>query len=779
MINSPRKQQDGISLIEVLIAVVILSFGMLALASLQAQLFRAGAEAKARAAATTFAQGRIEALRTFRSLDAGPGNYESIATGTFGGNADPDFTVGGVTYHGCIQVRRYRFDKDEGALGEFEGPSDVLDPFLVNQATGAISCTDKGDPNTGVAVSARVPEFKEITASVGWFDQNGDFKQVQLTDSIAAISPDDALELAKTPPEGTRGPVFEIDAATLNNTPGIVPIATGDKRTAASTNPTPTQFVDSLSSLTTFEVMNFVGTDNPDILKITRNIDVSAVSCVCRDDGAKKTSDTLPSYEPTVWNGKRMGYEVPQRRPDGKPVGTYIGSNSDAGITTICTVCCRDHHDSPTKRAGVDPNLRVDPYRTPALDGSHQHYGFVKQGAGYLIDIQNGLLPVGSTTSYEYIEACKVVEVDGRLRVGVDARQNDITIAAMNPTQDGYDQSNFVDRYSAFVKAYAEQAVTNRPATYPQAPTYLPAPDSTIAAAYPDVLQPPSLDYAVSTRDRKLLAYGLYIDYLSPDTLEAYSCAVAKNDSGDCKGYGTRDPLEFLPFFAINLASLGTWNSENDSIANINGATYNPQGRLATQGGLAVWGTGSSENPVRGTEKINISNSGLTTTLPVDLDDRDTALATDGIDFLKRAGDVLQPPKSLVVKVAKSSTVTLQKIGVFSPASIPCDYAPNTASSACTVPAAETETRLRLTNFTTAEKVQGITVIHDREVCRPNDSRLDSRIIGFVKVNDGTIDEYVDIVIQGMNTGDHSLVIEVLDAGNACNKSLISLTPST
>lgn len=778
MTISPGKQQSGISLIEVLIAVVILSFGMLALASLQAQLFRAGAEAKARAAATTFAQGRIETLRTFRSLDDGPGNYESIATGTFGGNADPDFTVAGVTYYGCIQVRRYRFDKDEGALGEFEGPDVDLDPFFVNQATGAISCTDQGDPNAGVAVSARVPEFKEITASVGWFDQNGDFKQVQLTDSIAAISPDDALELAKTPPEGTRGPVFEIDAATLTNTPGIVPIATGDNRTSASTNPTPTQFVDSLSSLTTFEVMNFVGTDNPDILQITRNIDVSAVSCVCRDDSTKKTSDTLPSYEPTVWNGKRMGYEVPQRRPNGQPVGTYIGSNADAGITTICTVCCRDHHDSKTKADGVDPNLRVDPYRTLALDGSHQHYGFVKQGSGYLIN--DGLLPVGSTTSYEYVEACKVIEVDGRLRVGVDARQNDITIAPMNPAQDGYQQSDFVDRYSAFVKAYTEQAVANRPADYPKAPTFLPAPDSTITAAYQDVLQPAALDYAASTSDRKLLAYGLYIDYLSPDTLEAYACAVARNDSGDCKGYGTRDPLEFLPFFAINLASLGTWTSGNDSIVNINGAIYNPQGRLATQGGLAVWGQGSSETAIAGSERINVSNSGLTATLPIDLDDLDAAShVTDSIDFLKRAGDVLQPPKSLVVKVAKSSTVTLQKIGVFSPPGTPCDYAPNTASSTCTVPAAQTETRLRLSNFTTAEKVQGSTVIHDREVCRPNDSRLDSRIISFVKVNDGTIDEYVDIVIRDMNTGDHELIIEVLDAGNACNKSLISLTPST
>lgn len=770
MIKSSRNKQSGISLIEVLIAVVILSFGMLALTSLQAQLLRAGAEAKARAVATAFAQGQLESLRTFRSLTSGAGNYSSISTGSFGGVADPIYQVAGVRYYGCTQVRRFRMDPDTKM---FSGPAEAA-PFSVAQATGAINCPDPGDPNAAEAVLSTIPEFKEVTTNIGWHDATGEFKSIQLTDSIAAIAPDDALQLAKPPPEPTQGPTFEIDKSSLTSTPGIVPIATGANKTAASTNPTPTQFVDSLSSLTSFDVMSFVGTDaNPDILKITRSTSVKAVSCVCSRDGTK-TSDTLVSYEPTTWNGKRMNYELPKQRPNGQWVGKFQGSNSDAGISTICTVCCRDHHDSATKIEGVDPKLRVDPYRALQPDGSHQHYGYKKQGSGYVI--AGGLLPVGPETSNEYVEACKIIEVGGRLRLAVDARQNNMLIAPMDAAQSGFEQSNFIDRYSDFVKTYTAQAVSNRPATYPS--EALPAPDAAILASYADILQPPALNYATSTADRRLLSFGLYIDYLTPETLEAYNCAVAKNDTGDCKGFGTRDPLEFLPFFAINLASLGSWTSARDDIVNIDGAIYNPQGRLQKEGGFAFWGIGDRDTPVPGSENINISNSGLTATLPIDLDDiAATSFVTDSIDFVKKAGVDTSRPKLLTVQVSASSTITLQKIGVFSPVTVPCDYSPSKASSTCSVPANETLTTVRLSNFTTEEKVQGSTVIHDRAICLPNDGRIVAASV--VLSNNGTINETLEFQVVNMNTTDHVLVIAIRDAGTSCDQGFtVSLTPS-
>lgn len=765
MSSSPYVKQSGFSLIEALIAVVILSFGMLALASLQANLFRAGAEVKARALATALAQGQIEDLRTYRSLvdvDPAKDDYQSIATGAFGAG-DPDFTVAGVTYQGCIQVRRFRFDR---ADGRFEGPGN-LPAFTVG------NCADAGDPNGGVGVSGSVPEFKEVTASVGWTDQTGEWKVVQLKDTIAAISPDDALQLAKEPPEPTRGPEFRVAANSIGASAGMVPIAIGSDRTAASTNPTPTQYVDSLSSVTSFDVLTFSGSDDPDALQVRRRVAVSAVSCVCQNDGGV-SSATTPAYEPTVWNGKLLSYMPASLKPDSVPIGTYNGSNSDSGVTTICTICCRDHNDSNKKRDGVDTNLRFDPYRSLLADGSHQHYGFKKKGQGYVLD---PLLPLGAETNNEYVEACRVIRVGGRLHVAVDGHQNNMMVTALNPAQDGFQQTNFIERYSGFVQDYAEEAVTSRPAGYPAAPTKLSGPSDGLKTAYQDILEPSALDYASSSTDRKLLAFGLYIDYLSPETIQAFQCAVAGNDNGDCKGLGTRDPLEYIPFYAVNLASLGKWETTpHEEIVNIDGATYNNQGRLATQGGLAKWGSGSSQDPVPGKEEINISNSGLTATVPIDLDDASTtSFVTDTINFLKAAGVPTNTPKSLIVKVAESSTITLQKIGVSSPAgTTPCDYSAKDASSTCTVKASDTSTTVRFSNYTTSQKVQGNTVIYDRKICLPNDVRISSAVV----YNNGTINEYLDLVVNNMNTTDHTLVIEIQNAAVSCDQAAVTLTPA-
>ena len=57
----------GFSLIEVLVAVVILSVGLLALAALQINIVRSSADAKSRSTALSLAQEKLEQAREFRS----------------------------------------------------------------------------------------------------------------------------------------------------------------------------------------------------------------------------------------------------------------------------------------------------------------------------------------------------------------------------------------------------------------------------------------------------------------------------------------------------------------------------------------------------------------------------------------------------------------------------------------------------------------------------------------------------------------------------------------
>jgi Tfp pilus assembly protein PilV len=73
--------QRGVSLLEALVALVVMSFGMLALAAMQLSLSRAADVAKQRSEAVRIAQERIELARSFTSLAAGAGvDWTSLQT---------------------------------------------------------------------------------------------------------------------------------------------------------------------------------------------------------------------------------------------------------------------------------------------------------------------------------------------------------------------------------------------------------------------------------------------------------------------------------------------------------------------------------------------------------------------------------------------------------------------------------------------------------------------------------------------------------------------------
>jgi type IV pilus modification protein PilV len=76
--HSREHSQAGFSLIEALIAMLVLAFGMLAIASFQTTLSRNSDIAKQRAEATRLAQERIEELRSFASF----AGYAALAAGS-------------------------------------------------------------------------------------------------------------------------------------------------------------------------------------------------------------------------------------------------------------------------------------------------------------------------------------------------------------------------------------------------------------------------------------------------------------------------------------------------------------------------------------------------------------------------------------------------------------------------------------------------------------------------------------------------------------------------
>ncbi|MCL4790483.1 MAG: type IV pilus modification protein PilV [Gammaproteobacteria bacterium] len=130
----PGRHQSGLSLIEVLITVVLVSIGLLGLAGLQLTSVQNSNSSNERFMATTLAQDILERMRANRNRAIGPGRVYNLAMG-----ADPG--VGGVEGDDLDAW----IDAIEAALPSGEGAIQVDDDSI---ATITLQWTDASNKNT-------------------------------------------------------------------------------------------------------------------------------------------------------------------------------------------------------------------------------------------------------------------------------------------------------------------------------------------------------------------------------------------------------------------------------------------------------------------------------------------------------------------------------------------------------------------------------------------------------------------------------------------------------
>jgi hypothetical protein len=583
------------------------------------------------------------------------------------------------------------------------------------------------------------------------------------------VAPADSIQVVKTPNKTMGGPQVWIVPPNKDN-PQVVPIAVGDDKSAASTNPKPEQFVEDLSAATRFSVQLFTGSSSGDEVRLNRKLDVAAVSCLCSRTGSEVSTSSQPAYTPAVWNGKQQAYVEPQPAPSGTKIGTAVTTNSD--ITPMCTVCCRDHREQNRT------NPRQDPYRALATgESADEHWGYRKQGANnYLIGeplVQWGTST--SATSGEYLEACQLVRVNGRMRVAVDASKVDLQVAPLSDDMKTYRDPSFITDYAAYVKQLVKDGMASLPAGYASPTARFPGASSALAASYSSMTDPAVIDLtsaAVGSK-RKLVAFGLYLDYLSPDTRAAYACALSKSTASECAGLGSLDPLEVLPFYAVNVANLGTWTSSRAGALTVADAQYK-QGLLVDDGGIVTveagtFGTSATatESNILVTLQINRSNSGLAGTLPIDPDDATAENVLQDLQKFRRLGSSGGPVvvrNTLFVKLSSTSTLSIKSLTVTSPAGVTiCQQVSGSdPTKECRFDAPATALTVAITGYTTSAKVKGSTVITNRKVCVP--STMSRTVTG-----DGTTSDTTNISLPQLDAGNpYTLTVDIVDESAAC-----------
>lgn len=729
----------GFSLLEVMIAVILLSFGLLALATLQASLFRAGAESKARANAVAVAQQVIENAHTYAYVTGAPAGdtYLALASASL-----DKVRLGGIDFEVSRTVTRYIFDPAKGAFQE-QPPS--------------------------VGYNAGLPEFKQVDVSVSWTGDAGSAKTVTLTDTVSAIAPADTTQVLKPPGTGPKGPIVLIEPPGKDN-PTVVPIAIGTDQSAASSNPKPQQFIQDISAATTFNVLTFTGAASANNVLLNRKLDVAAVSCVCSREDSPVSTTSTPAFKPAVWNGRRLAYDEPERVAPGTPIATAVVSASTSDIETLCTVCCRDHHEVAAR------NLpRPDPWR-PVPAAGEEHYGYKRRGSAYETDT---LLPLGTDTDNRYVDACQLVRVDGIMRIITDADQAHLAVTPLSVDKKGYADAAFVEKYSGFVTGAVSSGVSAVTGTlkdaYPGPEGRFPRQPITKGEVAVDFGTLAFNDPAIP---RGLVAFGLYVDYLSPDTLKAYKCALDKNNAGDCIGLGSRNALETIPFYAVNVANLGSWASEYQGTVAVENATYNAQGLLSTDGGtLLPVAARFRPDPFDISLEIGVSNSGLTATLPVDPDDKlDFNFSTDR-QVVSRTGTATSKLNNLSIATNVTSTLTLSAVDTRLAGGNQCPYANKTKTSTCRFVSNPFPGEGIVVSFgqyvtSTYDRKTNVTTISDRQICVPTDLRVGVPTVS----NPGTISEVTSVRMMGLGELDYRLLIAIVGQGETCPSGL-TLTP--
>lgn len=564
--------ERGLALLDVVLAIAVFAFGMLALVQLQGGIAQSGADATARTVAASIAEELVENLRGFDRViatDNGRIDYAEIVS-----YDTPQTELrGGIDYLVDLDVTDYYYVPD---------PDDAdATPFTSEQPEGVV-ISDFKVLDIGITWNV-----KEELAGLG----SGNLNVREIIPSTPSLV-GAKIAAEQTDPLGGVNVPFQ-----PGDNPDIVALQIDGSGTKfkESTSPEPDVVRGDLTQ-TWFDVVTY-SKANGDAIFLRRE-EFAAVTCEC---DLFSDADT-GGLRPTLWNG----YDYTE--------GNYVVKNFGARAagspkSLYCDVCCADHHDG-------DSTSIEDVYNPLVASGTGDHPHYARDDAGNIKDEPaTAVSPeAGDTTANDYIEACRLVRKDGYMRVTQDAVQQGLYGFPEEYLVFDDNVAEYSDYVVNAVEDYYEAGQTGFPQPEDLIPPYV-IPASTGATAT-------NLPTAYFSTEQQMRSRGVYTDYL---TAEAQSnldnCFDADGtptpDNDGCNVPFATSPLELYPFFDLQLTWLNRWNEvpigtpievSNDPVQS--GNTHS-RGRAKLVDPL---GTGQTDGKITSHK----GNLGLTATGPID-----------------------------------------------------------------------------------------------------------------------------------------------------------------
>ncbi|WP_258807246.1 prepilin-type N-terminal cleavage/methylation domain-containing protein [Pseudidiomarina sp. CB1] len=467
---SNRHNRRGFTFVEVLVALVIIAVGVAGLVSLQRMFIQSSTRAAERTAAMELAQEKIEELRFVE--------YANLAAGSETADREgKTFTVGWTV------AERYW------------------------SAGGWIPASDPSAPDP----LPPEPDIKNVTVSVAWTERAGDAESLDMEAWFSKIeSRDGGLVVTQPNPRQQPSVTYNPGAA-----PEVIAVRLTENDGAEqyqvkeTTKPTPQVAKRGDKLQVRFDTVTY-----DEETQTQRIEDFVTVNCSCRFVGVAENGLTPARL---VLEGDYLVLD-----PNGsQATQKMVGEPADTNQPELCTICCRDHHDS-NAMASSGNVYREESSLLRVPSGDHRHF----------TNVNGQLVQAGLDDVYE--ESCRLRRVDGYYVTYPDWKVETITAMSSQYLVNAATSGEYTDYVRAVVKAL----VLNQS---------LPSP-------------PSGRDMRVVPGAYQLIGRAIYLDRMTDSHRSAVVTAIQN---------GEADWLTKVPFYEVNLTLLGDWDSANDAVATV------------------------------------------------------------------------------------------------------------------------------------------------------------------------------------------------------------------
>jgi prepilin-type N-terminal cleavage/methylation domain-containing protein len=630
-------RQRGFGLLEVMITVIVLSVALLALGGLHAQIIKSANDAKLKALATSLATEKIDDLRSYGATSADSSfTFDTInnsSSSTPGGNAGNTY----VSDSNVTFTRRWF-------------------------ATSMYVCGDNAPSTSNCATPKTQPDMKVLNVSVTWTDVEGDPQSVAMQSIISFTETGAAKNIIG--PSSSGGP-YKVPNPSYTEADQDISHDLGDvlKRVSQpvpDTNRSSSQSGD--NDITSNTVTSFREEYYNSSNQLIGENEFVTVNCYCAQQASTGTG-----YEPTyLKNNKYVA---------GNYVSKHVGTvDTGSGLNdqpAVCTICCRDHHDTSTAAHLYDPFRPT----TDFSSGNHNHYP---------ASSAPGFSSTANTGTSSYAEACRMAWVGGKLKTLQDWRLESLQILPKNYLATSTQLTAYTDYVSSFITQFVMSIGTSYPSTMPDRTAILASNTSrsiiegTSTVTLPGVATTlgvlatsttsttTSVASSASASDwDQLSVRGIYIDYMDFDLINTIRCKIdpantplAGGTYSSCSEYGVTaksDYLYLIPFHDVNLTKLAQWTTTNASSIAVKSDRLLDGNESTFARGKIAGVTSGTKAGIKAT--IQTSNTGLTVSEAIDPEDYSSSVnpITDCIAVIYGSSTAADPCTTVTATVIQGT----------------------------------------------------------------------------------------------------------------------------